>query len=72
MRRLEISPTDIDIIVLSHNHWDHITGLSGFVDAIGRANLPVYIHPDFWIRRRITIPGQHATWPVAGSHRPRP
>ncbi len=58
MRRLEISPTDIDIIVLSHNHWDHITGLSGFVDAIGRANLPVYIHPDFWIRRRITIPGQ--------------
>lgn len=58
MRRLEINPTDIDIIVLSHNHWDHITGLSGFVDAIGRANLPVYIHPDFWIRRRITIPGQ--------------
>ena len=57
MRRLEISPTDVDIIVLSHNHWDHITGLSGFADAIGRVNLPVYIHPDFWIRRRVTIPG---------------
>ncbi len=57
MRRLEINPTDIDIIVLSHNHWDHITGLSGFVAAIGKANLPVYIHPDFWIRRRISIPG---------------
>ena len=57
MGRLEINPTDIDIIVLSHNHWDHITGLSGFVAAIGRVNLPVYIHPDFWIRRRISIPG---------------
>ena len=45
MRRLEINPTDIDIIILSHNHWDHITGLSGFVAAIGRVNLPVYIHP---------------------------
>lgn len=57
MRRLEISPTDVDIIILSHNHWDHLTGISGFVDAIGRANLPVSIHPDFWIRRRISIPG---------------
>jgi metal-dependent hydrolase (beta-lactamase superfamily II) len=33
MRRLEISPQDIDIIVLSHGHWDHTTGMDGLVRA---------------------------------------
>jgi 7,8-dihydropterin-6-yl-methyl-4-(beta-D-ribofuranosyl)aminobenzene 5'-phosphate synthase len=27
MRRLNLSPGDIDIIVLSHGHWDHVTGM---------------------------------------------
>ena len=31
MRRLELSPGDIDIIVLSHGHWDHTTGMDGLV-----------------------------------------
>jgi 7,8-dihydropterin-6-yl-methyl-4-(beta-D-ribofuranosyl)aminobenzene 5'-phosphate synthase len=26
MRRLDISAHDIDVIVLSHGHWDHTTG----------------------------------------------
>ena len=29
MRRLEIAPGDIDIVVLSHGHWDHTTGMHG-------------------------------------------
>jgi mRNA degradation ribonuclease J1/J2 len=29
MRRLELNPRDIDIIVLSHGHWDHTTGMDG-------------------------------------------
>ena len=57
MRRLELSPGDIDIIVLSHGHWDHTTGMDGFVKRLGRANVPVLIHPEFWSRRRIAIPG---------------
>ena len=56
MRRLEISPQDIDIVVLSHGHWDHTTGMDGFVKQLGRANMPVLIHPDFWSRRRIALP----------------
>jgi 7,8-dihydropterin-6-yl-methyl-4-(beta-D-ribofuranosyl)aminobenzene 5'-phosphate synthase len=60
MRRLDLSPKDIDVIVLSHGHFDHTTGLSGFVRAVGRTNLPVIIHPDFWTRRRIAIPGRDA------------
>jgi 7,8-dihydropterin-6-yl-methyl-4-(beta-D-ribofuranosyl)aminobenzene 5'-phosphate synthase len=56
MRRLELSPGDIDIIVLSHGHWDHTTGMDGLVKALGRPNVPVLIHPDFWSRRRVAIP----------------
>jgi 7,8-dihydropterin-6-yl-methyl-4-(beta-D-ribofuranosyl)aminobenzene 5'-phosphate synthase len=58
MRRLEISPGDVDIVVLSHGHWDHTTGMDGFVKQLGRANVPVLIHPEFWSRRRIAIPGR--------------
>jgi 7,8-dihydropterin-6-yl-methyl-4-(beta-D-ribofuranosyl)aminobenzene 5'-phosphate synthase len=60
MRRLEIAPGDIDIVVLSHGHWDHTTGMDGLVRALGRANVPVLIHPDFWTRRRIALPGGDA------------
>ena len=56
MRRLELSPGDIDIIVLSHGHWDHTTGMDGLVRALGRPNVPVLIHPDFWSRRRVALP----------------
>ncbi len=58
MRLLEISPLDVEVIVLSHGHFDHTTGLDGFVRAVGRTNLPVLIHPEFWRRRRIRLPGR--------------
>jgi 7,8-dihydropterin-6-yl-methyl-4-(beta-D-ribofuranosyl)aminobenzene 5'-phosphate synthase len=35
MRRLELSPRDIDIIVLSHGHCDHTTGMDGLVSELG-------------------------------------
>ena len=58
MRRLSVSPKGIEAIVLSHGHFDHTTGLDGLVRALGRTNLPVIIHPEFWSRRRISIPGR--------------
>ncbi|HET9738528.1 MAG TPA: MBL fold metallo-hydrolase, partial [Solirubrobacteraceae bacterium] len=58
MRRLELDPRDIDVIVLSHGHWDHTTGMDGLVHRLGRANVPVLIHPDFWSRRRLALPGR--------------
>ena len=58
MRRLGLSPGDVEAVVCSHGHFDHTTGLDGFVRAVGRANLPVVIHPDFWLRRRIAVPGR--------------
>ena len=57
MRRLGIAPSDVEVIVLSHGHWDHVTGMEGLVGALGRTRLPVMIHPEFWNRRRIRFPG---------------
>ena len=58
MRRLGLAPGDIEVIVLSHGHSDHTTGLDGLIRALGRTNLPVLIHPEFWSRRRIVTPGR--------------
>jgi 7,8-dihydropterin-6-yl-methyl-4-(beta-D-ribofuranosyl)aminobenzene 5'-phosphate synthase len=57
MRRLGLSLQDVEVIVLSHGHWDHVTGMEGVARTLGRAELPVLIHPEFWSRRRIRFPG---------------
>src|SRR5690242_700718 len=58
MRRLDIDPGSIEAIVCSHGHFDHTTGLDGLIRALGPANMPVLIHPDFWRRRRVLLPGR--------------
>ncbi|HEX6401589.1 MAG TPA: MBL fold metallo-hydrolase [Pseudonocardiaceae bacterium] len=58
MRRLEIDPSSIEAIVCSHGHFDHTTGIDGLIRTLGRTNMPVLIHPHFWRRRRMTIPGR--------------
>jgi 7,8-dihydropterin-6-yl-methyl-4-(beta-D-ribofuranosyl)aminobenzene 5'-phosphate synthase len=58
MRRLGIDPLDAEAVVLSHGHFDHTTGLDGYLRAVGAPNAPVIIHPEFWSRRRIAIPGR--------------
>jgi len=57
MRRLGIEPTAVEVVVLSHGHSDHTTGLDGFVRAVGRPNIPVVVHPLLWTRRRLAVPG---------------
>lgn len=58
MRRLEVDPSLVEVIVCSHGHFDHTTGLDGLARRLGAANLPVLVHPDFWRRRRVLIPGR--------------
>jgi 7,8-dihydropterin-6-yl-methyl-4-(beta-D-ribofuranosyl)aminobenzene 5'-phosphate synthase len=59
MRRLGLAPDSVEAVVCSHGHFDHTTGLDGLRGALGgRAHLPVLIHPEFWARRRITLPGR--------------
>jgi 7,8-dihydropterin-6-yl-methyl-4-(beta-D-ribofuranosyl)aminobenzene 5'-phosphate synthase len=57
MRRLGLSLQDVEVIVLSHGHWDHVTGMEGVARTLGRTRLPLLIHPEFWRRRRICFPG---------------
>jgi len=57
--RLGLDPADIEAIVLSHGHFDHTAGLSGLVDRLGMSAMPVVIHPEFWTRRRLAIPGMN-------------
>ena len=58
MRRLDVDPGSIEAIVCSHGHFDHTTGLDGLIRAVGRTSMPVLIHPHFWRRRRVAIPGR--------------
>jgi 7,8-dihydropterin-6-yl-methyl-4-(beta-D-ribofuranosyl)aminobenzene 5'-phosphate synthase len=58
MRRLDVDPASIEAIVCSHGHFDHTTGIDGLVRTLGRTNMPVLIHPHFWRRRRMTLPGR--------------
>lgn len=58
MRRLDLDPKDLEVIVCSHGHFDHTGGLDGLATYLGRTNLPVIIHPDFWNRRRAVFPGR--------------
>ncbi|MBA3235125.1 MAG: MBL fold metallo-hydrolase [Chloroflexi bacterium] len=58
LRTLRLDHRDITAIVLSHGHFDHTTGLDGLARLVGRANLPVLIHPEFWNRRRLVLPGR--------------
>lgn len=55
--RLAIHPDTFEAIVFSHGHFDHVMGLDGLARRIGRRNLPVLLHPDFWTRRRLAGPG---------------
>src|SRR5260221_9808118 len=53
---LDIKPTDIQAIVLSHGHADHAMGLPGLIDRLGRRGLPLVLHPDAYLERKLVLP----------------
>src|SRR6476646_5471260 len=58
MRRLELSPDEIEVIILSHGHFDHVGGMDGLIRELGTSELPVFLHPEAWNRRRIALPAR--------------
>lgn len=57
LRVLGADPAEIEAIVLSHGHFDHTTGLNGLAGAL-QPPPPLILHPDFWLRRRVALPGR--------------
>ena len=45
MEKMSVDPKDIDIVVISHIHGDHVGGLNGFLERNG--NVKVYIPASF-------------------------
>ena len=43
----------IQAIVLSHGHTDHTHGLDGLLDKLGTRRMPILLHPDAFLKRRI-------------------
>jgi 7,8-dihydropterin-6-yl-methyl-4-(beta-D-ribofuranosyl)aminobenzene 5'-phosphate synthase len=50
---LGIDLSSIQAIVLSHGHTDHTHGLDGFLDKLGKRRMPILLHPDAFLKRRI-------------------
>jgi 7,8-dihydropterin-6-yl-methyl-4-(beta-D-ribofuranosyl)aminobenzene 5'-phosphate synthase len=53
---LGVQVKNLRAIVVSHGHGDHHGGLSGMVSRLGRRGVPLVLHPDAWLERKIVFP----------------
>jgi 7,8-dihydropterin-6-yl-methyl-4-(beta-D-ribofuranosyl)aminobenzene 5'-phosphate synthase len=53
---LELNASDIQAIILSHGHADHAMGLPGLIDRLGTRSLPLVLHPDSYLERKLVLP----------------
>jgi 7,8-dihydropterin-6-yl-methyl-4-(beta-D-ribofuranosyl)aminobenzene 5'-phosphate synthase len=53
---LGVRVNELRTIVLSHGHGDHHGGLAGMVSRVGRRGLPLVLHPDAWLERKMVLP----------------
>jgi len=52
---LEIRPGELRAMVLSHGHADHHGGLEGVLRRLRRGGMPLVLHPDAWLERRLVF-----------------
>ena len=53
---LEIDLMEVQAIVLSHGHADHAMGFLGLVDRLGARRVPLVLHPDAYLERKLVLP----------------
>ncbi len=46
----------IQAVILSHGHPDHAMGLRGLIDRLGTRSLPLVLHPDSYLERKLVLP----------------
>ncbi|HBF37590.1 MAG TPA: MBL fold metallo-hydrolase [Firmicutes bacterium] len=57
MSALGINPNDIQAIVISHGHVDHTMGLPNLIEKLGPHQVPLIVHPDAFLDRKLIMPG---------------
>jgi len=60
VERLGLDVASIEVVVLSHGHFDHAGGFPGLARLRGRSGMPLTVHPLVWTKRRFALPGQPA------------
>jgi len=56
MRAMDISPSVIDAVVLTHCHYDHTQGVARLLKEIGRKDTQLIVHPDIFRPHFVTEP----------------
>jgi 7,8-dihydropterin-6-yl-methyl-4-(beta-D-ribofuranosyl)aminobenzene 5'-phosphate synthase len=66
-KRLNLKLPDVDMIVLSHCHFDHTGGLAGVLPEIGH-EVPIFGHPDTF-RPNFTLAPEFMNYAMVGENR---
>ena len=56
---LEVKPKELHTIVLSHGHADHTQGMMGMLQRLGKRKMPLLLHPDAFLERKLMFPDGH-------------